>query len=84
MPKKREEFEVYDVVSVKDAYAIANGIASNTEFNNRDAVAFFEEKGVTVYGLVAPVHRLADEVNSTSVPSAAKEMAQKARSHGRS
>jgi|GEM_PF-5556301 hypothetical protein len=81
---KKEKFAVYNVISAKDAFALLKEFASNQNFNTEDAEEFFISKGVTVWGLVAPAHRLSDEVNGKSFSSKALKIAKKDRSSGRS
>ena len=80
----KEPFEVYNVISVKDALAILQRYASNSNFNTQDAEDFFINEGATVWGLCAPAHRLADKVNEKNVAPVAREMAKETRSPGRS
>ena len=81
---KKAPFEVYNVIGVKDAMALIKRLTSNTSTNTQDAEDFFIEKGVTVYGLVAPAHRLSDKINEVPVPTTARDMAAKDKGAGRS
>lgn len=81
---KKKNFEVYNVIGVKDALALIQKLTNNSEFNTQDAEDFFIREGVTVYGLVAPAHRLSDKINEVEVPASAKEMAKMKRAPGRS
>lgn len=80
---RKKPFEVYNVISVKDALGVLKKYASNSHFNTQDAEDFFIREGVTVFGLVAPAHRLSDKINEEPVPYIAKEMA-KGSARGRS
>lgn len=81
---KKEPFEVYNVISAKDALALIQKLTTNSQFNTQDAEDFFIREGVTVYGLVAPAHRLSDKINEQDVPATGKAMAKKDRADGRS
>ncbi|WP_299650305.1 hypothetical protein [uncultured Jannaschia sp.] len=82
--EQKNKFEVYNVIGVKDALALLQKISSNNEFNTQKAEDFFIQNGVTVYGLIAPAHKLSDKINEEKVPEKAKEMAKASRKKGRS
>jgi hypothetical protein len=81
---KKEHFEVYNVISAKDALALIQSLTTNREINTQDAEDFFISHGVTVFGLIAPAYRLADRINEKTVETSAKEIMKNDRARGRS
>ncbi|WP_054304051.1 hypothetical protein [Gemmobacter sp. LW-1] len=62
----KKPFKVYNVVPVKEVYALLKSI-DRSDHNTQTAEDYLIAKGLTVYGLVAPVDELCDKVGEKVV-----------------